>query len=76
MSFYLTKLPAIPIGFDQLLERVGKSRITLAKSFGRRQRPEKTLLRLLEIALPESIITGIKKFPPFLIHRSAPHDEI
>lgn len=76
MSLYLTELTAIPIRLDQPFESIGQARISIAESFCSRQSREQTLFCLLKIALSQSIISSIKKFPPFLIHRSAPQDEI
>lgn len=76
MCFNLTELPSIPVSLNQLFKRICKTRILVAKSLRFGQSPEKTLLGLLKIALSQSIISGIKKFPPLLIHWSAPHDEI
>ena len=72
MSFDLTKLSAIPIGFDQLFKRICQARIAVAKPFGSGQSGEKALLCLLEIAVFQCIISRVKKLPPFLIHTSAP----
>jgi len=76
MSLDLTELSTVPIRLDQPFQRIGQARVSLAESFGGRQSRKQTLLRLLKIALSQCIISSVKKFPPFLIHRSAPHEEI